>query len=404
MNKNGLALAADSAVTLGAKQKVYHSAEKLFRLSDTEPVAIMTYGSAQLMGVPWETIIKTYRRKVGPRRFDHLDQYAEDFLRHLESSNPLFSDTAQLDSLREHAKSYWKIEFLRNIWKEFGEDTHSWPEAAWANLSGKLKDDRVAWDRYQDLSSVGPGFGNHVLATYQPVLSELEAVLFNEVRLPTGISSGLQHAIGMMYQRDWFCSGCECGIVIAGFGEQEPFPRVVNFTMDAIVAGRLRYKKSGEGQVTRDDDAHVMPFAQRQMVDLFYSGVFPSVQEQMAEILLGVLNEEGDPAITEENTAAVATVKKFMERFMDQTREAYTSPLIEAVGALPMNELCGLAETLVSLTAFRARMSVDEAETVGGEIDVAAISKGDGFVWVQRKDLVGGRRARGRVAFLDSGC
>ncbi len=47
-----------------------------------------------------------------------------------------------------------------------------------------------------------------------------------------------------------------------------------------------------------------------------------------------------------------------------------------------------MAEALVNLTAFRARMSVEEIETVGGPIDVAVISKGEGFVWVKHKDLV----------------
>ena len=64
MNKRGIALAADSAVTLGDGKKIYQSAEKLFSLSPTIPVAIMTYGSADMMGVPWETIIKIYAKRT----------------------------------------------------------------------------------------------------------------------------------------------------------------------------------------------------------------------------------------------------------------------------------------------------------------------------------------------------
>jgi hypothetical protein len=43
-----------------------------------------------------------------------------------------------------------------------------------------------------------------------------------------------------------------------------------------------------------------------------------------------------------------------------------------------------MAEALVNLTAFKRRMT-DELETVGGPVDVAVISKGDGLVWVKRK-------------------
>ncbi len=43
-----------------------------------------------------------------------------------------------------------------------------------------------------------------------------------------------------------------------------------------------------------------------------------------------------------------------------------------------------MAESLVNLTAFKRKVS-DDTETVGGPIDVAIISKADGFIWVKRK-------------------
>jgi len=52
---------------------------------------------------------------------------------------------------------------------------------------------------------------------------------------------------------------------------------------------------------------------------------------------------------------------------------------------LPKDELASMAEALVSLTSLKRRMTMGEQETVGGPIDVAVISKGDGLVWVKRK-------------------
>jgi len=74
MNKRGVVLAADSAVALGTGKKIYHTAEKLFSLAPAIPVAIMTFGAADMMNVPWETIVKIYAQKLGSRRFDTLDQ------------------------------------------------------------------------------------------------------------------------------------------------------------------------------------------------------------------------------------------------------------------------------------------------------------------------------------------
>jgi hypothetical protein len=43
-----------------------------------------------------------------------------------------------------------------------------------------------------------------------------------------------------------------------------------------------------------------------------------------------------------------------------------------------------MAESLVNLTSFKLKVTED-AETVGGPIDVAVISKGDGLIWIKRK-------------------
>ena len=71
INTVGVALAADSAITIG-RGKIYNSALKLFSLSKAEPVGVMVYGNAVLMGVPWETIIKIYRKELGGRSFGTL--------------------------------------------------------------------------------------------------------------------------------------------------------------------------------------------------------------------------------------------------------------------------------------------------------------------------------------------
>ncbi len=63
MNRLGIALASDSAVTIGQEDKIYTSADKLFLLAENAPVGAMIYGGADFLDVPWETIIKTYRKR-----------------------------------------------------------------------------------------------------------------------------------------------------------------------------------------------------------------------------------------------------------------------------------------------------------------------------------------------------
>ena len=61
-----------------------------------------------------------------------------------------------------------------------------------------------------------------------------------------------------------------------------------------------------------------------------------------------------------------------------------TREIATAVEALTIKELADVASTLVSLSSFQQQMSLGR-ETVGGPVDVAVISKGDGLIWINRK-------------------
>ncbi len=65
-------------------------------------------------------------------------------------------------------------------------------------------------------------------------------------------------------------------------------------------------------------------------------------------------------------------------------RENHIQPLLDAVGTLSKEDLSEMAESLIYLTYLKRRITFAE-ESVGGPVDVAVISKGDGFVWIKRK-------------------
>jgi hypothetical protein len=52
------------------------------------------------------------------------------------------------------------------------------------------------------------------------------------------------------------------------------------------------------------------------------------------------------------------------------------------------------------LRPLGARMSADERETVAGPIDVAVLSKGEGFVWIKRKDPIAAARTQSPIAAI----
>ena len=76
--------------------------------------------------------------------------------------------------------------------------------------------------------------------------------------------------------------------------------------------------------------------------------------------------------------------KKFQAYLEGYSQTSHVDPITSAVALLPKDQLAEMAEALVNLTSFKRRVTM-EPETVGGPIDVAVISKGDGFIWIRRK-------------------
>ena len=64
-----------------------------------------------------------------------------------------------------------------------------------------------------------------------------------------------------------------------------------------------------------------------------------------------------------------------------------------------------MAASLVNLNSFKKRISMN-IETVGGPVDVAVISKGDGFIWIDRKHYFDADKnplfVRRQAAMIDS--
>jgi hypothetical protein len=77
-------------------------------------------------------------------------------------------------------------------------------------------------------------------------------------------------------------------------------------------------------------------------------------------------------------------MEKLWDQLEDHRISKHLEPIHNAIRNLPKDELAHVAASLVNLNSFQKRMSLDP-ETVGGPIDVAVISKGDGFVWIDRK-------------------
>jgi hypothetical protein len=120
MNRHALVLAADSAATVsnwegGRKEERYFKgSNKIFQISNSEPIGAMIYDSADLQRILWEIIVKTFRDQLGKKAFSNVAAYAEEFFKFIESNRGLFPETYLDDLLIENLDQIM-IRFLRMI-------------------------------------------------------------------------------------------------------------------------------------------------------------------------------------------------------------------------------------------------------------------------------------------------
>jgi hypothetical protein len=189
------------------------------------------------------------------------------------------------------------------------------------------------------------------------------------------------------------------GIVIAGFGHEDVFPRLRRYQFEVIAAGRLKFTEGNPMEIGPDLQSAIVPFAQDEEVVSFMSGQTPQMANfhvrWWASTVLELAEEVGRKAgLSKEESEELAAKfsprvqelvqDRYLSELADFQREKNIEPILKIVAMLPKDELAAMAESLVNLTSFKRRVSED-AETVGGPIDVAVISRGDGFIWIKRK-------------------
>ncbi len=405
LNRQGVALAADSAATVSSSElqtKIYNSANKLFTLSKYQPVGVMIYGSASLMGVPWETVIKVYREQLDGTSFATLEDYARHFVEFLQTPSYLFPQQHQDDYVVSTAYSYFynivtELESaIQAIIMEEGEfDESKLPEV----LSSLLSKEHEDWQQEERLENFPESFTETFTARHKERIDTVADEMFQQIPLSENDLLKLTELVSFLFSRNRFRETLS-GIVISGFGNADAFPALVEMHFECIVDGILKFKYGNNVEVNVQQDASIIPFAQGDMIATFVEGTDPNylnvsrvmLSSIFAEFPLLLMDSLGDSMDEEQRSKLQTALKEvsenlfhlYMEKMQQYRLVQHIRPVINVVSVLPKDELASLAETLVNLTSVKRRVSFD-AETVGGPVDVAVISKGDGFTWIKRK-------------------
>jgi hypothetical protein len=220
----------------------------------------------------------------------------------------------------------------------------------------------------------------------------LEADDFYKRHVPTSVITDLSSLAIEGVFKDQF-SGLEAsGLVFAGYGDNDYFPRLQSYRVRGLVLGKLFYTSEREIIIDQENQSDFVPFAQSEMIDTFIWGVSIGSMVKMDEIFMKQLEnleqkikDAGKMPDSEDISPFKQEMKdNFADEILEYFDNSHRRPLRRVIGSLPFNELAELAETLVFIESLKERVLTPD-ESVSGPIDVAVISKGDGFIWIKRK-------------------
>lgn len=396
MNRNAVALAADSAVTIGNHLAVHNSANKVFALSKIEPVGVITYANADFMHIPIEVIIKEYKQNRSCKSFDYLDDYVKDFLSFLIMKQKLFHF-----DINESERVFSLID---NLFGGMQNDFANLMKHMVSSKNRALTDLEIIALRKEALGQTQV-FVKSIPAIPDLFLSDYIRMKYGELirdRLKKQIIGYEDH--DYMIMTDLACKIFDTefirdgyvGLAFTGYGKNDIFPKTIHIKLSALINNTVRFVSvKPDPQITESNPGIIVPLAQDDVMRSYLEGIHnsfehPIKQKVKADLVKAI--EQLDSSIFSDSQRKEikkklpSVVADSISSELHNQSSRYLSPILLSVGTLPIEELALLAESMINITSLRRRVALDNnIGTVGGPIDVAIITKADGLIWIKRK-------------------
>lgn len=393
LTRSCVALAADSAVTIG-DDRVYKSAHKLFALSKAAPIAAMIFNNADYFGVPWETVIKTFRSAHTSTRWNTIEEVSTEFFNSL--------------SAPQYNKWWSEPEFIVSLCTSVFQELTNYLDAV--DIAVDDPDAATAcilFTRNMRQQNLEPIAGLWSYDAYRKVRDTADPMvrylmnLYCEERNCAALEGTIRSlviSVAFLAFRD-YSTHSMTGIVISGFGDQQIFPALCEYHIDGCIDGKLRawQFRAKDLNDPKESQCLVIPFAvsdevyllmeriDEHYIDFLQSLIDRAIEDYAAELIDAVVPKKRRKAARQQARQLLYGRSRTVLDEFAKTRKRYAAdPILRVLHSLPKEELAAVAEALVELTSLQCRVA-GELETVGGPVDVAIVSKGDGLVWIKRK-------------------
>jgi len=406
LNKRGVAIAADSAVTRGWKkngldvEKYTKNGNKMVRLSEGIPVAVMIIGSAEYHHTPWDVIVRRYRQKRGHLEHSTVEASALDFFDFIQS-DPVFWRVDDRDFGVRLVKTVF--ECIKSEMEESYDsdsDDDSAPSAifirvfrhAAASLQKKWIKKGIA-PQYKDYSMAS------FLSAYDSIITDFLDNTDYDDDVLKGIRPSFEETLWMAFRTGIKCDDSTT-LVFTGYGKDQVYPSLVSANVCGGFDRRVNYHICPDDIVciSADKPVAIRSFAQDDVIKSLLNGihmgwligasVFPRIVDPRLSYYFKPSIGEKDPGFEFTEMLKEVETEDLLHRFSTERNRLLNKNQRMWERSLKdrdLEYLASLADCLIDLTGLH-RLLTFSPEGVGGPVDVAVISKNEGFTWLRRKN------------------
>lgn len=395
LNKDAIVIAADSAVTVGRDPhpRYSKSANKIFDGSTCGNLAIAIFSGAEIDGVPWELAIKQFRvaDTTTPQR-PELRDYIPALIQFLQC-NPSMFPAKWLEQILKDKLAIAAIQVTDDVKRR----NSSLDDVSLTQEIGLPIWHQVITELHQNVDSL-PLAGSLSMTNYEAVkgrVGELAPLLLDYapagVRPFIDLKEYFELAVDYAFKAPHYVYS-STGVIFAGYGAAQIFPAFHSITVYGHIGSEICFVDDAKHVMNHTSGAWIQPFAKTSMIQRFTDGFDYKQQLLLNDAIASSISEytqrlrqEGAqiaPQLAESLTREITDASVSKWKISNYVENFH--PLRRVLNSLSVQEMAELAETLLVLESLRERVT-SPSETVGGPVDVAAITKADGLVWIRRK-------------------
>ncbi|MFN3835346.1 MAG: hypothetical protein ACK4NO_05550 [Glycocaulis sp.] len=404
MNRQAVALAADSAVTYGGGPDpvVTLEAEKILPLNGS--VALMVYSRGDVLGRSWSQIAHAFRQQHGSREFETVSECAKAFFAFVDGNRKLFPEREEREEFEELMRAAFLtlLNHARAMASYPGagyEDDADAFEATLELYRAHLAHDESGRAR-PDLEVFEALTRERFYELYGELLDQLIAEALGAFGQEEAMRARLFDFAYMIVTKPAFLEPF-AGLVFAGLGAGDTFPVVDHHYASILVDGVMKRSHDETTQVGVNDgpNAFVRTFAQADMTHAFLRGIHPLMFDMMISMNF-VTNEAAAEAALREAGLGPEAAGEVMEKLHQGALSSLTGqfirathavshaefiePFIQVVAASGKRQIAETAKSLVELNILKSNLHMTQTG-VGGDVDVVMISRTGGLEWYARK-------------------